>query len=55
VQLESKVLEILESMEGEKGFIFNLGHGVLPETPVENALLTVNTVLKFKKYGRPLA
>lgn len=49
VQLESKVLEILESMEGEKGFIFNLGHGVLPETPVENALLTVNTVVRFKR------
>ena len=42
--LEKKVREMLAQMEGEKGFIFNLGHGVLPETPVENALLTIKAI-----------
>lgn len=28
--------ELLKSMRGDKGYIFNLGHGVLPETPLES-------------------
>jgi uroporphyrinogen decarboxylase len=34
--LQEKAKSILGSMEGARGFIFNLGHGVVPETPVEN-------------------
>ncbi|HEX4839228.1 MAG TPA: uroporphyrinogen decarboxylase [Rhabdochlamydiaceae bacterium] len=34
--LQEKTQFILESMKGKRGFIFNLGHGVIPETPVEN-------------------
>lgn len=31
--IESEVRRLLEPLRGEKGFIVNLGHGVLPDTP----------------------
>ena len=34
--LQEKAKFILDSMKGERGFIFNLGHGIVPQTPVEN-------------------
>jgi uroporphyrinogen decarboxylase len=33
--LDVRVRQILETL-GERPFIFNLGHGILPETPIEN-------------------
>ncbi|MEZ5360307.1 MAG: uroporphyrinogen decarboxylase [Candidatus Zixiibacteriota bacterium] len=40
---------ILEMMADTDGFIFNLGHGILPQTPVENVRLLVNTVHAFSR------
>ncbi len=40
--------EILQSVAGRPGHIFNLGHGVLPETPVDNVLALIDTVHNFK-------
>jgi uroporphyrinogen decarboxylase len=34
--LQEKATALLESMQGARGFIFNLGHGVDKDTPVEN-------------------
>jgi uroporphyrinogen decarboxylase len=36
---------LLESMRGEQGFIVNLGHGVLKNTPVENVEAFVHKVI----------
>jgi len=40
--LRTKTLEILDQLGGV-GHILNLGHGVLPTTPVENAQLFIQT------------
>ncbi len=35
-EIKQHVKKLLSSMKDEPGFIVNLGHGVLPETPLEN-------------------
>lgn len=47
--IEERVKDILGKAEGAKGHIFNLGHGILPETPVENAIAMVEAVHKYGK------
>jgi uroporphyrinogen decarboxylase len=37
-------LDVLRQAGGRAGHIFNLGHGVLPETPLENLHVLVETV-----------
>jgi uroporphyrinogen decarboxylase len=35
---------ILDQANGRPGHVFNLGHGILPETPVENVIALVDAV-----------
>ena len=35
-EIKSRAEDILQRTAGRPGHIFNLGHGILPETPVEN-------------------
>ena len=43
-EIRTRVSEILKRANGRPGHIFNLGHGVLPETPVENVIAMVDAV-----------
>ena len=42
--LREQAKRILDQAEGRVGHIFNLGHGILPETPVENVIALVEMV-----------
>jgi uroporphyrinogen decarboxylase len=35
-EIRPRAEEVLKEAQGRVGHIFNLGHGILPETPVEN-------------------
>jgi uroporphyrinogen decarboxylase len=43
-EIKTRVADILRRAAGRPGHIFNLGHGVLPETPVENVVAMVEAV-----------
>ena len=43
-EIRRKVAEILSRAGGRPGHIFNLGHGVLPDTPVEHVIAMVQAV-----------
>ena len=42
--VEDGARRVIDAAGGRPGHIFNLGHGVLPETPVDNLRLVVETV-----------
>ncbi|HKC63839.1 MAG TPA: uroporphyrinogen decarboxylase [Pyrinomonadaceae bacterium] len=42
--IRAQAKRILESAGGRAGHIFNLGHGILPETPVDNVIALVEAV-----------
>jgi uroporphyrinogen-III decarboxylase len=42
--IRRRAREVLDQAAGRPGHIFNLGHGVLPQTPVENAVALVEAV-----------
>ena len=46
--IEKRVNEILRAANGRPGHIFNLGHGIVPTTPVENVQAVVKMVREFR-------
>jgi uroporphyrinogen decarboxylase len=47
-ELRGKVHELLKRTGARPGHIFNLGHGILPDTPVENVQAVVQMVREFR-------
>jgi len=45
--IKKEVKRILDSIKGRPGHIFNLGHGILPNTPVENVTALVDMVHEY--------
>jgi uroporphyrinogen decarboxylase len=46
-ELKSRAADVLRRAAGHPGHIFNLGHGILPETPVENVKNLARFVQEF--------
>ncbi len=47
--VEEKARNVLKKAGGKPGHIFNLGHGILPQTPADNAKRLVETVHSFSQ------
>jgi uroporphyrinogen decarboxylase len=47
--IRAQARNILERASGRPGHIFNLGHGILPETPVENVIALVDAVHELSR------
>ena len=51
-ELRRRVNDILSAAAGRPGHIFNLGHGILPETPVDQVRAVVEMVHEYRANGR---
>jgi uroporphyrinogen decarboxylase len=50
-EVKSRAEDILRQASGRPGHIFNLGHGILPETPVENVKNLARFVQEYSASG----
>ncbi len=48
-EIERRVEDIVRRAAGRPGHIFNLGHGILPQTPVESVAATADLVHRLSK------
>ncbi|WP_316840457.1 uroporphyrinogen decarboxylase [Pedobacter gandavensis] len=46
--IKKTILQLFERMRGEKGFIFNLGHGIMPDIPFDNVKYAIEVVKEFR-------
>jgi uroporphyrinogen decarboxylase len=43
-EIRNRVAQVLKQAHGRPGHVFNLGHGVLPDTPVDHVIAMVQAV-----------
>lgn len=46
--IKREILRLFERMRGQNGFIFNLGHGIMPDIPFDNVKYAVELIKEFK-------
>lgn len=45
--IKDRIHKLFERMRGEDGFIFNLGHGIMPDIPFDNVKYAIDVVKNF--------
>lgn len=46
--IKERIHCLFERMRGENGFIFNLGHGIMPDIPFDNVKYAIDVVKEFR-------
>jgi uroporphyrinogen decarboxylase len=46
--IKKHIHQLFERMRGTEGFIFNLGHGIMPDIPFENVKYAIEVVKEFR-------
>ena len=46
--IKERIHKLFERMRGTEGFIFNLGHGIMPDIPFDNVKFAIDTVKEFR-------
>lgn len=46
--IKDKILQLFDRMRGQDGFIFNLGHGIMPDIPFDNVKYAIEVVKEFR-------
>jgi len=49
--LKAEIRKVLNKAQGLDGHVFNLGHGILPDTPIESVQVLVDCVHEFSTRG----
>jgi uroporphyrinogen decarboxylase len=50
-EIRRRAQEVLHQAAGRPGHIFNLGHGILPQTPVDNVISLIDAVHELSAVG----
>ncbi|TKC08553.1 uroporphyrinogen decarboxylase [Pedobacter frigoris] len=46
--IKREILRLFERMRGQNGFIFNLGHGIMPDIPFDHVKYAIEVIKDFK-------
>jgi len=46
--IKERIYRLFDRMKGENGFIFNLGHGIMPDIPFENVKYAVDIIKEYR-------
>jgi uroporphyrinogen decarboxylase len=46
--IKDRIHRLFERMRGQDGFIFNLGHGIMPDIPFDNVKYAIEVVKEFR-------